>query len=427
MTGSTSSMTTNKLTLMLNKYNFANYLNHLNRCCKSGLQVTLLISGLACLYACNGQPVDQVPALNWPKDADVYIAGDESQVATYWKNGLSVHLTKQNEFSHAAAIAVDDNGVYVSGNKSVDKNSVDSQVGSSPKNSVVDSVGTSLSPKGTFAGYWKNGSFIKLTNGTVNADGSAIVISGSDVYVAGFECNGQNADSGSDDPQKAVAKYWKNATPVALTDGSNVAKATAIAVDANNVYVVGYEELGPNHLKEARYWKNGRRVDLKIDKHLTHGSDFSEANSIFVMGKDVYIAGTESGLATYWKNGDPVKLVNREKYQRGQVEDMTISTATSIIVSGKDVYVGGTQDTLASKNTIAKYWKNGVALSLTHSPEDLKSDVLIGLSGKEAYLTYSIVDRSDKRLAKIWGNGRALILSYGLTVVHALLIVKHPQ
>jgi hypothetical protein len=106
---------------------------------------------------------------------------------------------------------------------------------------------------------------------------------------------------------------------------------------------------------------------------------------------------------------------------------MSISTANSIVVSGKDVYVGGTQDTLASMNTLAKYWKNGVSLSLTQSPEDLKSDVLIGVSGKEAYLTYSIVDRTDKRLAKIWSNGRALILSNGVTVVHALLIIKHPQ
>jgi hypothetical protein len=256
MIESTNSMTTNKLTLMLNKYSFANYLNHLYRYYKLGLQVTLLISALAGLYACNGQKVDKVPALNWPKEADIYVAGDEGQVSTYWKNGLPVHLTKPDEFSHASAIAVDGKDVYVSVNKSVDKNPVESQGGSSPKNNlVVDSASTLQSPKGTFAGYWKNGSFIKLTNGAVNANGTAIVISGSDVYVAGFECNGQNADPGSDDPKKAVAKYWKNAAPVALTDGSNVAKATAIAVEANNVFVVGYEELGPNHLKEARIGK----------------------------------------------------------------------------------------------------------------------------------------------------------------------------
>jgi hypothetical protein len=47
--------------------------------------------------------------------------------------------------------------------------------------------------------------------------------------------------------------------------------------------------------------------------------------------------------------------------------------------------VAGTQDTLASMNTIAKHWKNGKPLSLTHAPEDLKSNVFIALSENNVY------------------------------------------
>ena len=390
---------------------------------------TLNLLTLFLLYFCScTAPLVKQTDLLWPGDADIYVAGDDSDVATYWKNGVTVHLTKADEFSHAAGVAVNGNDVYVSGYKLATKAAIESRDDSSQKNNVVvDSAGTSHPSKGAIAGYWKNGSFVKLTSGAVNADGSAIIVSGSDVYVAGFECNGQDADPGSDDPKKSVAKYWKNAESVALTDGANIAKATAISVNGNNVYIVGYEELGPNHLKEARYWKNGKRVNLKIEKHLTHGSDFSEANSIFVLGNDVYIAGTESGLAAYWKNGNPVKLVNRGKYQPGEVEDMIISTASSIVGIGTDIYVSGSQDTLASMNTVAKYWKNGRALSLMYSPEDLKSNVFVALDRNEPYLAYSLADKFGKRTARIWSNGHTLALSNGVTQVNSLLIVKRSR
>ncbi|MFZ1264106.1 MAG: hypothetical protein WAT34_11420, partial [Chitinophagaceae bacterium] len=61
------------------------------------------------------------------------------------------------------------------------------------------------------ATVWKDSVATTLTDGTSNASGNSVFVSGSDVYVAGYEQN----NSGSE-----VAKIWKNGTATALTDGT---------------------------------------------------------------------------------------------------------------------------------------------------------------------------------------------------------------
>ena len=60
------------------------------------------------------------------------------------------------------------------------------------------------------------------------------------------------------------------------------------------VYVVGYENDGTKLI--AKLWKDG------IATSLTNGSKDGVANSVFVSGSDVYVAGSDGGGAKYWKN-----------------------------------------------------------------------------------------------------------------------------
>ena len=85
----------------------------------------------------------------------------------------------------------------------------------------------------------------------------------------------------------------------------------------------GYESDGTNNV--AKYWVDGQEIKL------SDGTNNAKANSIFVSGSDVYIAGSDNG-AVYWKNNAEIRLSG--------------SNASSIFVSGNDVYVGGSDSTM---------------------------------------------------------------------------------
>ncbi|MEJ7827880.1 MAG: hypothetical protein WKF91_06790 [Segetibacter sp.] len=80
------------------------------------------------------------------------------------------------------------------------------------------------------------------------------------------------------------------------------------------------------------------------------------------LSKDVYVAGGENtgtkGVAKYWKNGVATSLTN----------GTNSAHAYSVYVSGTDVYVAGRESN--GTKYVAKVWKNGVAPSLTNGSND---------------------------------------------------------
>lgn len=234
---------------------------------------------------------------------DIYITGSSHYLdgtggnAGYLKNGYKVELPGGTYGALSTALAVSGNDVYVAG--------------------IGITGNIYYSTQNYIAKYWKNGNVINLTDGTNGAQAWSIAVSGNDAYVAGMEWNGKSyQDASGNTYKKSVAKYWKNGNGVILTDGTEDAFTTSIAVSGTDVYVAGTEWNGKSYQIQgssyiyrksiAKYWKNGKAVTL------TDGTEDAEVKSIAVSGNDVYVAGIVNGYATYWKNGIPVKLSNVE-------------------------------------------------------------------------------------------------------------------
>lgn len=102
--------------------------------------------------------------------------------------------------------------------------------------------------------YWENNIPHALTDGSKEANAQAITVSGTDVYVCGYEAKAVSSTIG-------IAKYWKNGVLTNLGSGDYSTSSTGIAVKNTDVYVSGYGSLpnsGPTH---AYLWKNGAVYD----------------------------------------------------------------------------------------------------------------------------------------------------------------------
>ena len=250
------------------------------------------------------------------------------------------------------------------------------------------------------AKLWNRGQATTLSDGD---QATSIFISGSDIYAAGFrtkltsgtEIDGNCSGTCTFSP---VAKYWKNGVPVEITDRmKGDAMANSIFVSGNDVYVAGqqHNEIitdGKGGNSFALSWKNG------IADTLTDGTHYAEARSIFVSGADVYVCGQDgnqyiAATAKYWKNGVPVNLTDGKQG----------AAASSIVISGNDVYVAGFEGNAI--NTVAKYWKNGIAIPLTDGSHWAEARSIF-VVGSDVY-----VAGFDNFQAVYWKNGEKIILS----------------
>lgn len=211
---------------------------------------------------------------------DVYIAGGQGNIALYWKNGTAVPLTDGTTESLAEAITIIGTDIYAAGYQ------------------------TSATSAGNIVTYWKNGVPVPLTDGTTTGEATAIAVSGSDVYVVGWtmdtlEYSPHNYVTGP------VAKLWKNGVLTPLSDlNTTAAVAESVVVSGTDVYVAGYSTPPwGSHPYTAQYWKNGIAFQLSDS---THGA---KAFAIKVIGDAVYTGGFSSNgagaIATLWKNQNP--------------------------------------------------------------------------------------------------------------------------
>jgi hypothetical protein len=201
------------------------------------------------------------------------------------------------------------------------------------------------------------------------------------VFVAGYESNGVNR----------VAKCWIDDQDIILSDGTNDAYANSIFVAGNEIYVAGNDG-GPV------YWKNTREIHLPV--HSNSSTSFNSANSIAVSGGHVYVAGTDGGKAVYWKDGTENMLNTTNVYG-----DFEFSEANSVFIKGNDVYAAG----IHGPNAV--YWRNGAEIYLSHldlvgSNYTNESAQSIYVSGANVFVVGSVAYVGALyTLGRYWKNG----------------------
>jgi hypothetical protein len=251
--------------------------------------------------------------------------------------------------------------------------------------------------------YWKNGVLHTLPFTGTDDSAYAITVSGSDVYVAGtYYTNSEDKPC-----------YWKNGVQTLLPITGAGGSAEGIVVSGSDVYILGYDDV--DYDSEPCYWKNNAQTFLPYT-----GME-GRVTEIAVSGSDVYISGycIESMTYTpcYWKNGVQYNLPYTEAGGR----------ASSITVSGSDVYIAGEyirNDYYSeSKDTTPCYWKNGVQHSLAFPAYGTEGHASgIAVSGSDVYVAgedYTNLDYEiDDVTLAFWLNGERIILPFDLSGIN---------
>jgi hypothetical protein len=238
------------------------------------------------------------------------------------------------------------------------------------------------------AKYWKNGQMRPITRGGFDSYSNSIAVANGYVYIAETSLG---------------AAFWKGSIFNGNVDSgetgfyggsSQRSGANSISVVGSNIYVAGYDY--NDSVSVVKYWGPGQFTTL------TDGTKNAKANSVAVQGSDVYVAGFENNgvgvsVAKYWKNGQAISLTDGTKN----------SYANSVAVISSDVYVAGYDS--SSSSSIAKYWKNGQAIPLTDGTNRATANS-IAVAGSDVY-----VAGSENHIAKYWKNGQAITLSGGIS------------
>jgi hypothetical protein len=328
---------------------------------KTKLGLFILFS-LGLVFSCTNSDLEP--------NKNVYVAGytypsgvSGGGHTAYWRNGI---LTQLSDNSGAIDIDVSGSHIYILGNP--------------PNNNIV---------------YWKD-TMTTVIPGEINisAEAKSIVVSGSDVYLGGYE---QNLLTDS-----SQAVYWKNEIKTVLATSDYFVTVTGLALLGSDVYASGYF-IDRNKNSTAAYWKNGVQTLLPA---LAVNANIKQASTtgIKISGSDIYVSGETVAKACYWKNGELVNL---------STPDGWTSRANAIAISGSDVFVVGTIENFPNNpNSYAVvYWKNGVMTQLSDVCTKA-SGTSIAVTGNDFYVGGYVTSGTDQK-AIIWKNGVATTLGMG--------------
>jgi hypothetical protein len=179
---------------------------------------------------------------------------------------------------------------------------------------------------------------------------------------------------------------WKNGEKLyQLNDGERDAFAESIYVIGDDVYIAGSED-NTAGVREGRVWKNGEKL-----YSFTHATQNVSAYSVIVSDNDVYVAGewhvvgTANRTGKVWKNGTQLYSFS------GSVSRMCILNS--------DIYVGGQSE------GEAKVWKNGTVCWTTNTTGFSPSVHHMCEYNGDIYVSFNFTSNTNVYVAKIIQGG----------------------
>lgn len=314
----------------------------------------ITIMALSVLIGCKKDSENPTPDPGGTKK--VYIAGNRikegAKFSTYWINDSVVPFGLAN--TEATGIFVSGNDIYVSGYSNSSNNGQ------------------------TRAVLWKNDPLNTLFDfPTEYSLAYSVAVSGTDIYVAGLSLSVAK--------DKDVATIWKNGVLSRLSN--DYSYAYKVKVQGSDVYVGGSDFISGSGYNAA-IWKNGVRTFLNTTS--------SEVKDLVIDGNVVIASGNtfqsvpgESirvPFATYWNNGI-------EKI----ISNVPNSTANSIALVGKDIYISVNESEVSNLSVRNdKLWKNGKTFSLKTNEKSFVISSLASAGGELYIAGYSNDDGSPK-------------------------------
>jgi len=326
------------------------------------------------------------PAPEPKLDTGIYLTGYQQGTpgSVLWKNGIATQPAGFTTFI-SRGMLVNGNDMYIGG-----------FIGSQTPVSI--------------AAYWKNGVIKKLTDGTSDAQVWEMVVSGKDVYAAGYVGGYFASDPNTQVLSSMIAAYWKNGVLTTLTN-TGPSQAEHIIVSGTDVYVVG--TVFQNNTWQSVYWKNG--VLTQVGNPLNNVA----IGGMAVQNNKIYIAYTETPQIN---TGASISYMSINGVVSQLPNDLDASGVTSLFVNGTDVYITGFVLPISVSQITAVVWKNGIPQKLpqiagTSTPFNTASGVTV--SGTDVYVT-----GQSQGAAVYWKNGVAVKVgnkvssAYGIAIVH---------
>lgn len=241
-----------------------------------------------------------------------------TSTAKLWLNEDEQNISNFGTYASATGIFIKNNDIYISGQIEGTYYSIATYWKNNEKTNLTDgnhqawaydifitdnneiySVGTESNDNLlSIATVWKNNNVQRLS--TVNSGANSIYVEANNIYVGGFE---YNSNSG-----KTKAVLWNNGVPSYFTTGHFNARVNDVIVNNGEVYCVGYSVDNSQLEQVATLWVNG------FPTYLNDGAFKATAAAVKVFKNDVYVIGRIWNGTKYngivWKNGIVFKTIN---------------------------------------------------------------------------------------------------------------------